>query len=112
MRAGSATVTQSPQVRVFLTYRGMTKIIVVKRRNDRVKLDLNYVESIGDEPDILENCGISKHQVHRLRCLGFERLSDFAGKSDLDILRLPNTNRRTVSEIREAQARRENSALG
>jgi len=90
----------------------MTKIKLPNRRNDEVKLDLNYAESPSDEPDILENCGMSKHQVHRLRCLGFERLSDFAGKSDLDILRFPNTNRRTVSEIREAQARRENSALG
>lgn len=67
----------------------------------------NFHQPDGDDPDLLENCGISKLQVQRLRYWGFTRLSDFDGKSDIDILREPNTNRRTVSEIREAQARRQ-----
>ncbi|MQW87813.1 hypothetical protein [Sinorhizobium saheli] len=68
-----------------------------------------FVAMPEDHPDRLENCGISKYSLSRLRSTYLTFLSDFDDKTDADILREPNLNRRVLTEIREAQARRKQS---
>ncbi|WP_106727577.1 hypothetical protein [Pseudaminobacter soli (ex Li et al. 2025)] len=57
-----------------------------------------------DHPDRLENSGMSKLFVSRLR-INFTRLTDFDDMSDVEILRQPNVSRQMVKAIREARAR-------
>ncbi|KUM25203.1 hypothetical protein AU467_04275 [Mesorhizobium loti] len=58
-----------------------------------------------DHPDRLENSGMSKLFIDRLRFSGFTRLSEFDDMSDAEILRLPNVSRRALRAIREARER-------
>jgi len=62
-----------------------------------------------DDPDLLENSGLSKLFVSRLRKAFFTRLSDFDGMSDADILREPGVSNRILKAIRAEQARRASS---
>lgn len=74
--------------------------------------EMEFVDLPDDHPDRLENCGISKYSLSRLRSTYLTLLSDFDDKADVDILREPNVNRRVLRELREAQARRTRSEQG
>lgn len=74
--------------------------------------EMEFFDLPADHPDRLENCGISKYSLARLRHTYLTLLSDFDEKTDVDILREPNVNRRVLREIREAQARRTQSEPG
>ncbi|UXT20411.1 hypothetical protein FY140_06650 [Agrobacterium tumefaciens] len=58
-----------------------------------------------DHPDRLENSGMPKSVIDRLRNAHFTRLTDFDNMSDIEILREPNVSRRMIKAIREARAR-------
>lgn len=58
-----------------------------------------------DHPDLLENSGMPKSFITRLRNAYFTRLTDFDNMSDVEILRQPNISSRIVKAIREARAR-------
>lgn len=58
-----------------------------------------------DDPDLLENSGLSKQYVLRLRGALFRRLSDFDDMSDIEILREPGVSKRIINAIREQRAR-------
>ncbi|WP_349963343.1 hypothetical protein [Rhizobium sp. ZPR3] len=67
--------------------------------------DAEFDDLPDDDPDLLENCGLSKLYVSRLRNAYFRRLSDFDGMSDIEILREPGVSLRIVKAIREQRAR-------
>ncbi|NTJ51555.1 hypothetical protein G6K93_31585 [Agrobacterium rhizogenes] len=57
-------------------------------------------DDLGDEdPGLLENSGLPKQYVSRLRNALFTRLSDFDGMSDLEMLREPGVSSRIVKAI-------------
>lgn len=58
-----------------------------------------------DHPDRLENSGMSKLFVSRLRAACFTRLTDFDGMSDAEMLRQPGVSSRVMKAIKEARAR-------
>ncbi len=58
-----------------------------------------------DDSDLLENSGLSKQYVSRLRGARFRRLSDFDDMSDIEILREPGASKRIIKAIREQRAR-------
>ncbi len=70
-----------------------------------MKPDEEFDDLPDDDPDLLENCGLSKLYVSRLRGAFFTRLSDFDGMSDMEILREPGVSSRIVKAIREQRAR-------
>jgi hypothetical protein len=67
--------------------------------------DAEFEDLPDDHPDLLENSGLSKSHVSRLRNAYFRRLSDFDGMSDIEILREPGVTLRIVKAIREQRAR-------
>jgi hypothetical protein len=58
-----------------------------------------------DHPDRLENSGMPKSFIDRLRGQHFTRLTDFDDMSDVEILRQPNVSGRMVKSIRAARER-------
>ncbi|OCJ02480.1 hypothetical protein A6U85_30395 [Agrobacterium sp. 13-626] len=65
-----------------------------------MKLEAQF-DDLGDEdPDLLENSGLPKQYVSRLRSALFTRLSDFDGMSDLEMLREPGVSSRIVKAIK------------
>lgn len=57
-----------------------------------------------DDPDLLENSGLSKLYISRLRNALFTRLSDFDGMSDVEMLRQPGVSKRIMHAIKAEQA--------
>ncbi|NTG64723.1 hypothetical protein [Rhizobium rhizogenes] len=75
-----------------------------------MKQDGDDADPTSDDPDLLENSGLPKSCVVRLRSALFTRLSDFDGISDVDILREPGVSKRIVKAIRTEQARTRRSS--
>ncbi len=70
-----------------------------------MKSDLEFDDLQDDDPDLLENSGLSKRFVSRLRSAHFRRLSDFDGMSDIEILRQPGVNLRIIKAIKDQRMR-------
>ncbi|OEC93578.1 hypothetical protein [Rhizobium sp. YK2] len=70
-----------------------------------MKPDEEFDDLPDDDPDLLENSGLSKMYISRLRGALFTRLSDFDGMSDIEILREPGVSLRIIKAIREQRAR-------
>lgn len=63
-----------------------------------------------DDPDLLENVGLSKLYVDRLRNAHFRRLSDFDGMSYVEMLREPGIGGRIVKAIQAIKEERARQA--
>ena len=59
-----------------------------------------FDDVVDEDPDLLENSGLSKSFVSRLRSNLFARLSDFDGMSDLEMLRQPGVSSRVIKAIK------------
>lgn len=59
-----------------------------------------FDDVVDEDPDLLENSGLSKSYVSRLRSNLFTRLSDFDGMSDLEMLREPGVSSRIIKAIK------------
>ncbi|MGO4835975.1 hypothetical protein AB4144_27410 [Rhizobiaceae sp. 2RAB30] len=70
-------------------------------------MDISHVEFEflpEDHPDRLENSGMSKLFISRLRAACFTRLTDFDDMSDAEMLRQPGVSSRVMKAIKEARA--------
>lgn len=76
-----------------------------KREGMTMKPDEEFDALPDDDSDLLENSGLSKQYVSRLRGARFRRLSDFDDMSDIEILREPGASKRIIKAIREQRAR-------
>jgi len=65
-----------------------------------MKPDAQFDDLPDDDPDLLENSGLSELYVSRLRSALFTRLSDFNGMSDLEMLRQPGVSSRIIKAIK------------
>ncbi|MCF1464040.1 hypothetical protein FS827_22305 [Agrobacterium vitis] len=57
-----------------------------------------------NDPDLLENTGLPKTVISRLRNAFFTRLSDFDEMTDIEMLREPGINWRTIKAVRSERA--------
>ncbi|OQM76701.1 hypothetical protein [Manganibacter manganicus] len=67
--------------------------------------DTEFTNLPDNDPDLLENSGLSKLFVERLRRDNFTRLTQTDGMSDRELLRLPAFSRRLLKAVRQARAR-------
>lgn len=57
-----------------------------------------------NDPDLLENTGLPKAVISRLRNAFFTRLSDFDEMTDIEMLREPGINWPTIKAVRSERA--------
>lgn len=66
--------------------------------------EVDFNDMRDDDPDLLENTGLPKAFISRLRNAFFTRLSDFDAMTDIEMLREPGINWRTIRAVRSERA--------